>query len=1762
MADIVKTQKAGKKKSSRRLKRSVRRTLGALFLVSALVVAAIPTEGLQAAPEDGVAATAAVTRSFDSKLVWNANKSQIPLVPQTNQYIFEDASGIFRFAWQDNIAVILGYAGGTIPGGALTIPDAVDAYAKYQPNDADGNPVAVSRSREPLYYMSEPRKAAETHQEQTGTAENGDPIMTEVIDKYTRPGFLPCLRNDQNWDRAGVLETYYFYRYPGTREEYENTPTAGILVTEDVKDTNATNASNAFLGQDGNVYIRTREGTHQWIRGQKVAYLGNQYLDRIENPVAEAGKVVQDWKVADVCATVANTNPDKGIFAGQSNIDSLTVGSDLVGIGNYAFYGCANLKTVKFGNGLLEVGKSAFENCANMYGVGFDFGSVLSYISDRAFAGCINLQSFTLPVGVTEIYDQAFEGCTGLRSIDLTGETQPPYTNDKGEQIQPVTILKNIGCSVFRNCTALQEIKFPKTMDGAQIHLDNFDGCKNLEHITVLGDNTNFVPHTGSGTPDDPSFKIEDFLAGVMESIYFEANGKNPNSQTHIFTTENSLAFKYMDDKQQYEKIIVAPNNAKLTYQADDNNNLIYFAMSGPVDEVEIPAKIGPRNISALGARSFVNTCHLSKLIIPASISSIGEETFKGCHNLRHVIFKDASAVTSIGAEAFHTQEIYTAEGANHTCGGIDPQVSLTFTGTIATNGGAGNITMPFAYAMNMDREGADNQISNASQTPTYITYYSGWPTLLEVTYNRETGKSQLEDYPTISELKKTSPKYFNVNTYPFMNDMDGAYMEAITTAVNVYYGGAGGSGGTTPEVTGYAEALFNAVNNIVLPRGVESIKQGLFVGYEKADSEVSGVEDGRKQKTLTAYGLKEVEDGAFRGFKNLTSVNLADSTTQIGAYVFDGCENLSMATLPMTLENIGMRPFKGCEKLSNVSFSGNPKFAVVDDIIYETDGTPGGAKVAVVECLEKRTRSVTKTELAGIRRLYREAFMGTGVLNVDLSSSYIESVPEFAFAYTPELSSVTLPSTVADVRANAFKNSNIVELTVPGANTQFDDLAMGDDIYDGSVTNADMFWQTTYAYKSKEDAAAAGVGVWTEENTYGKPHIQGSSDTTDMSRMVLYCEAGSWADKFAERKNIETSNDYDKTYVVNFFDEDGVTKLVDTQTVRRNEAAAAPDMTGKTNASGQVFVKWVSQPAADPDCIVADTNFVANYGNPEVELCTITFWKDYTRSESFGTAQVVKGTTLVELQASGQIPTERVEAYAASIHRKFVGWVDMPEVINEDANPYAQFDALTWTVNYVDKDEPDKILYTQQVPDGADAPDLPAVKEGKDFEGWLDPLENITKDTTIRGLFRDRSDTVRHTVTFCDHEGNPIDSLTQHVPDGENAVAPAAPAREGYTFTGWQPAKNLENVTKDVTVVATYSQNSSNSGDNNNNNNGNNGNNGNNNNNGNNGNNNNNNNNNNTTSGNTTSGNTTSGNSTRMYILTVQNGSGSGSYAVGSQPVIIANDPSSGYEFSHWTVSPTNTPIASTALSASIITMPASNVTVTANYKVKTGSSSGTGSSSVNNINRPNGSTGTVTNGGTTVVIDKNGLSNTGVVSAVVNGSSDNFTIKISESAAATEAVLRALVAEYGNDLSNIKYFPMDISLYDSTGTTKITDTTGLRISITLPLPDSLIPYAGNNKVAGVVNDRLDKLSPRFTTIDGVSCVTFTAEHFSPYVIYVDVSRLSDGLEADSTPKTGDGIHPKWFLSIGLACLSFVMFMQKDGKKKQKVKAKVKARS
>ena len=57
------------------------------------------------------------------------------------------------------------------------------------------------------------------------------------------------------------------------------------------------------------------------------------------------------------------------------------------------------------------------------------------------------------------------------------------------------------------------------------------------------------------------------------------------------------------------------------------------------------------------------------------------------------------------------------------------------------------------------------------------------------------------------------------------------------------------------------------------------------------------------------------------------------------------------------------------------------------------------------------------------------------------------------------------------------------------------------------------------------------------------------------------------------------------------------------------------------------------------------------------------------------------------------------------------------------------------------------------------------------------------------------------YTVNFVDYDGTILS--TQRVKEGESAVAPEDPTREGYRFTGWD--KDFTNVTSDLRVMATY---------------------------------------------------------------------------------------------------------------------------------------------------------------------------------------------------------------------------------------------------------------------------------------------------------------------------------------------------------------------
>ncbi len=1706
------------KKKSRKLFRTVRKTLGTLFLVSALVIAAIPVDGLRAAEENPArAARSAISVKPETNIPQAMSSDKIYTTEDTLlKFVYiprvRDASGK-PSANTSYCAIIVGYDKDVnLEGNSLVIPNEVSAYRQYSVNQGqNASYAAVGRNGNFLFYRSIETEVL-TPEAADNLLYNQAPDYNERLEEFQdeegktfvrvrgeRGEFKVCyLDNKAAWEGIASNNLYY---------DKSNLNGEGPAAN-----TNASNYNNFSKVGDSQEFAR--------IQNVTVNYISNQYY--------EGGNSVSGGNAADTGLTwhpVTGDDPSKGVFAGAGNIVDLKLGKDFNGVGDYAFYQCSSLRSMSFENGLSVIGEGAFKECVNLQQASLNVNCLLSAIGAYAFQQCTQLTSFVLPVSVTTIGDLAFESCERLATIDLCSE-------GSGESGTTSNLLTTLGMDVFKNCKALESITFPDHCP-AQVYVSCFEGCTSLKYICARNTTMNFLSEEGYFTYDDFKNMLGESNPVVKGEFYFEGI---ENSVLHKTCKDNCFAFSYIWDSTQgfgtrdlYELTMKDEEaGGTNTFVVTSKKNLHRYSYTAPVKTLTIPKKIGPHNIETLDANVISNYCNLETVIIPNTVTAIGAGAFQGCHNLTNVMFDSYSLESGqnveIGQDAFKTQNC-----TSHNCGGDvetdsnnSPAKKLSFTGPISLD------FAPYRYAMS-----ENGRYNNSSQTASYITYYSGWPGNLEIQYNSSTGLSELVNFPSLEELSGYEP-----SRYKYIELLGEKYVNAMKTAYSTYK--------TSPNsMTEEQRDVVNAVLDLVIPEGVQSVKEGLIRQKSQGTDPT---------RTVTAYSLETIAGGeeytdtdgtlkvkegtgTFAGCKDLTGIFLKEAsdgtgTKTIEKHAFMGCDNLANVDLAPTITEIGICPFYGCEKLSGINFQNNPNFDCVNSIIYGLDGE--GKKVKIVECLEGRSMGYVdheEDELANVAEIAEEAFRGTNVSSVDLTATAIKTVPVRAFAETVNLSRVYLPHTL-------------------------ENLAFQDYAFEGSTVE---YFDVASSNSAMRAAPDAFTGLMKKEGASVVPRPQ-----SEYNAVQWYSVPGSQAEDIGVSWGFNPKEHVGITYY------DVTFTYWDTET----QAYVSTDASEKIPSNEMSKIEEYYP--------VPIGTVVEIEGNKY----RLTEWKENTDASKLDhlyydavykvlrwvvTFQNYNGAliTTVEVPDEGSVPEQRRPVPGVDFQgpegQTFKGWKTDGDLgyITSDLTAVADYSVDgEYLVEYLARKgsitSDWELFYSTTLKEGATAPDLTPSEEwaveGYKFTGWDKELANISEPTTFYATYEPGSGNGDGDNNG-NNPGNPSGTHTLTVVGGNGSgtyatgaqvVISAASPAEGQEFSDWSvsPAETvvadknrsttiLTMPDQDVAAIANYKAKSS-SGNN--------------------------------QGGNTGSGNTTgsSNTSNNLHTLTVKGGSGSGSYAPGEQIIVTADKPAKGQVFSSWTVSPSSTTVTDKTLSSIAVTMPNYDVALIANYKASGSggsSSSGTGNTASSNTNRPGGSTGTVNKGGNTVIIDKNGFSNTRVVSATVNGSSDNFTIKVTESSEATEAVLRALLAEYGN-IDNIKYFPMDISLYDSTGKNKITDTTGLSVSITLPLPDSLITYAGNNKVAGVVNDKLDKLTPRFSTIDGVSCITFTAEHFSPYVIYVDVANLSDGTISDNTPTTGDGIHPKWFLSIGLACLSFVMFMMKDNasvsRKKRKATVKV----
>lgn len=176
------------------------------------------------------------------------------------------------------------------------------------------------------------------------------------------------------------------------------------------------------------------------------------------------------------------------------------------------------------------------------------------------------------------------------------------------------------------------------------------------------------------------------------------------------------------------------------------------------------------------------------------------------------------------------------------------------------------------------------------------------------------------------------------------------------------------------------------------------------------------------------------------------------------------------------------------------------------------------------------------------------------------------------------------------------------------------------------------------------------------------------------------------------------------------------------------------------------------------------------------------------------------------------------------------------------------------------------------------------------------------------------------------------------------------------------------------------------------------------------------------------------------------------------------------------------------------------------------------------------------------------------------IPGSEEDFILHIRESEDAVARISDAYGELYGGRTPS-KLQAYEISLMDETDTVPIHKLGKQTATVELSVPDGI--STDQMHVVTLDEDgQLEAVNYEITESNGENKIRFTTSHFSPYGIYEYDSFGGTGVVSngkaiirggsrDNTPDTGDSIHPKWFLALGLAALACVfLFYKGQGKK------------
>ena len=484
---------------------------------------------------------------------------------------------------------------------------------------------------------------------------------------------------------------------------------------------------------------------------------------------------------------------------------------------------------------------------------------------------------------------------------------------------------------------------------------------------------------TACGTENSIGVK---FCAECGETQFSDTNKKycsacgTANSLTTKFCAECG-GKQFVNSIEDAEKIFAerkAREEAEeLAKYISDNFTIKYDILiryKGTLDKVTVPS-----NIKSIYKEAFKGAS-LSEIIIPDSVTTIGESAFEGCTNLRRITF--GRKIATINDNAFRgcsylssvdiPESIgFIGEGAFDDCSPILKITCNTDRAVFAIHGGSPVATREEQFRIVSEREAiiaaekraqaeAEERERRAREEEERLKRAEAERIARE---EEERKRREREE----EERRAREEREFMQSPYVLENFIiNGTVLE---------------------KFVGKAE-------EIIIPKGIKTIAKDAFQNAKLITS------------VTVPEGVTEILKCAFYNCRSLKSITLPDSLEYIDNDVFNGCKSLEILNIPTALRHIGASSFFECNSLRVVDIKDLAAWCQIDFAGYCSN--PG----YVARALYLNGKPLTRLEVP------------EGVSEISAG----------AFEHCLTIKSVSIPYGLSEIGKNAFFScDSIVEV-------------------------------------------------------------------------------------------------------------------------------------------------------------------------------------------------------------------------------------------------------------------------------------------------------------------------------------------------------------------------------------------------------------------------------------------------------------------------------------------------------------------------------------------------------------------------------------------------------------------------------------------------------------------------------------------------------------------------------------------------------------